>query len=63
MSQRGHSGEGRTRAESANVLFKGRDYCRLVVSSHFALIDRKFQEGIGFPSCMHRVKEHGATAL
>lgn len=31
-----------------NVLFKGRDYCRLVVSSHFALIDRKFQEGIRF---------------
>ncbi len=42
VSRRGLSGEGRTRAESANVLFKGRDCYRLVVSSNFALIDRKF---------------------
>lgn len=36
----------------ANVLFKGRDYCRLVASSHFALIDRNFQEGIVYSPCM-----------
>ena len=45
-SRTGQSGEGRTRTESANVLFKGRAYCRLVVSSHSALIDSTFQEGI-----------------
>lgn len=50
VSQRGQSGEVRTWTESANVLFRGKDYCRLVVSSHFALIDRKLQEGTGFCS-------------
>lgn len=50
VSRRGQSGEGRTRTESANVLFRGVDYCRLVVSSNFAFIDMEFQEGIGFSS-------------
>lgn len=41
---RRQSGEGRARTESANVLFKGRAYCRIVVSSHSALIDSAFQK-------------------
>ena len=55
-------------AESANVLFRGGDYCRLVVSSHFALIDSKFQEGIGFSlACSHvidsRITVHPALRI
>lgn len=32
--------------KSANVLFKGRDYCRLVAPSHFGLTDNEFEERV-----------------
>ena len=59
--------EGRARAEHQNRVCKcfiqRQRLLQALVSSHSALIDRKFQEGIGFSSCMlprYRFQEHGA---
>lgn len=55
-------GETQNRICKCFLLFKGSDYCMLVVSSNCGLIDRKYQGGIRFSSCVllcYRFNEHG----